>query len=1713
MPSPLFLNLDGSSSSSARASQSFSSYTPHKPPFDRPGVGPFSPINLTCAMRTRSHSLSPLRSSAGGDQDILLLNDVYRERFPKASAQMQGRLQRLVEELDHMDTVSWSAVARFVHRQVIQHAKDCLQKALSRLVTCRYFYEMTENLNKLVEDTRVREPDSIPIVVGLIRRLLLIIARPARLLECLEFDPREFYQMLEVAEDEARKHVIPNSGHERGEVVSADVPLYIISKLGLNKTVATQESYTANTDSDVARDLPVDLGHPSHHSSSPDSSRADDVSRAASIKSGTSTRPPCEADFELIKLVSNGAYGAVYLVRHRATRQRFAMKKIRKQHLQLRNQVEQVFAERDIMSFADNPFVVSLCCTFETKKCLCIVVEYVEGGDCAKLLKQIGGPLPLDLARLYFAETVLALEYLHNYGIVHRDLKPDNLLITHEGHIKLTDFGLSRIGLMNLATNLYEKNLDMDKDCKMFRDKQVFGTPEYIAPEVILRQGYGKPVDWWSMGIILYEFLVGCVPFSGCSIEDLFGQIVNAPIEWPEEEEWRVPDEAVEIITMLLERAPLMRLSTAYGATEVEEADFFAGPPPVDWNNLLRQKAAFVPQLSHDEYTSYFDPRTDRFQHDIRSDEDIDYPYGSMVDSDQSSPLLPSSSETRASGADATASNRANRVRKPAASRLSREKRQQTKVKRRCRSLGETAPASSRSETSQSRSPSHHTAVFSHNASQEEPGSCPSFANSFPNTTTPLLAPPTEARDAELTITTSSMAAESAVHRSALNMLQHLTIDSHVDSKKRDHITVGSISPSQLSHRASFVHPLRDASAESDTDSDENKPDTETVFHSFTSYSPRFSVVLEQARLNELAVPPLPGGGRKSSVNTDDIRNGIERRCSLDSATRVQPSPSLTSASLTSARSILDAPILMKPSGESVPTVTRPVDQFDSGSRKSLLGEESTATPIKHVSAPRIPDERHDQPTPISDEFEKLLSKSSSTTGVELGQHASQPCPSISSSSDLEATCPWPLHSWCSVSQIDRESPAKIQLIDASGSSDQSSIQTSNSEADSSSSSSSLSLTPLTAPFMPMSSFSTNHMDPSVHNVSAAVSTMAFVPLVSASVKSPSGYLIQHSQWESWATGDTRHEPSFHSRTDFETRAKSSASNSSDASSNLCLVPNSRDRSPGAVVIPRGKSGYGFTIRAIRVFFGTSNRYTLHHLVHSVDPDGPAFRAGLKEGYLITSINNVPTPGMLHTQLVRLLLQNIPEIRLQILPIQQSHIRSDGPWRPAGKLISRTRATPHTSTTTSTVPTVTSDRNTSSSNRSPQLVTDVRNICTSSTQPSTPLQIAKSTMVYSNPPSRTVHRRLTIRETRHRNLPASSTIHAGHDVSLIGHARSDAPSLPSPTSQPPSLTTLAVDQTRTLFFQPTSHPVVTKSSASQTYNLMMSQRFGLPINNHFAPNTSLTGTHLHSAHRRSIEKPLLRQLSERQHRAMLAAHSGAPANPTISMSTYVGQPSTSTHCVPNHSPTKCSLHSPRFDYAQPQSHQYSTSPSTSHTIPLGSIVRCYPSVDVNAHAPPYDVAAHHRPAALHFPEAASPRTTPQVADESSYIVSSSRSAYPPAYAQIRLPPNPHFTTTTSLTCSGSAFGQTASFHALSPSPIEPAFRNVGCRVATTSSPTSVPFGSLSSQANALVSSGQVRLRRRSHTFAVHHVASPNSPLPDSDGIREGGDAASFHPPI
>ncbi|CAJ1060829.1 microtubule-associated serine/threonine-protein kinase 3 isoform X2 [Xyrichtys novacula] len=543
----------------------------------------------TTVIRPRSRSLSPGRSSVSFDNEIVMMNHVYKERFPKATAQMEERLLEIISHCSPDSSLPLAdGVLGFIQHQLVELVRDCLDKSQKDLVTSRYFAELQEKLEKLLHEAHDRsESEEVPVIILMVRKILMVISRPARLLECLEFDPEEFYHLLEAAEGHAKV----------GRGIKTDIPRYIISQLGLTRDPLEDMVQLEQYDTSPSVSVEVD---------------ASAENKGPQMLTPT-RRKPFESDFETIKLISNGAYGAVYLVRHKDTRQRFAMKKINRQNLVLRNQIQQAFVERDILTFAENPFVVSMFCSFETRRHLCMVMEYVEGGDCANLLKNMG-PLPVEMTRLYFAETVLALEYLHNYGIVHRDLKPDNLLITSMGHIKLTDFGLSKIGLMNMTTNLYEGH--MEKDTREFIDKQVCGTPEYIAPEVILRQGYGKPVDWWAMGVILYEFLVGCVPFFGDTPEELFGQVVSDDIIWPEGDD-ALPADAQDLITRLLRQSPLDRLGTG-GASEVKQHPFFLG---LDWNGLLRQKAEFIPQLEAEDDTSYFDTRSERYHH-LASDED-----------------------------------------------------------------------------------------------------------------------------------------------------------------------------------------------------------------------------------------------------------------------------------------------------------------------------------------------------------------------------------------------------------------------------------------------------------------------------------------------------------------------------------------------------------------------------------------------------------------------------------------------------------------------------------------------------------------------------------------------------------------------------------------------------------------------------------------------------------------------------------------------------------------------------------------------------------------------------------------------------------------------------------------------------------------------------------------------------------------------------------
>ncbi|KAL3724832.1 hypothetical protein ACJRO7_029922 [Eucalyptus globulus] len=343
-------------------------------------------------------------------------------------------------------------------------------------------------------------------------------------------------------------------------------------------------------------------------------------------------------DFEIIKPISRGAFGRVFLAKKRTTGDLFAIKVLKKADMIRKNAVESILAERDILISVRNPFVVRFFYSFTCRENLYLVMEYLNGGDLYSLLRNLGC-LDEEVARVYIAEVVLALEYLHSLRVVHRDLKPDNLLIAHDGHIKLTDFGLSKVGLINSTDDLSgpavsgtsmlvdeEPELSMSESQKERRKKRsAVGTPDYLAPEILLGTGHGTTADWWSVGVILFELIIGIPPFNAEHPQTIFDNILNCNIPWP-----RVPEEmsseAKDLIDRLLTEDPHQRLG-ARGAWEVKQHVFFKD---INWDTLARQKAAFVPSSESALDTSYFtsryswNPSDEQFYPDSESEDSSD---------------------------------------------------------------------------------------------------------------------------------------------------------------------------------------------------------------------------------------------------------------------------------------------------------------------------------------------------------------------------------------------------------------------------------------------------------------------------------------------------------------------------------------------------------------------------------------------------------------------------------------------------------------------------------------------------------------------------------------------------------------------------------------------------------------------------------------------------------------------------------------------------------------------------------------------------------------------------------------------------------------------------------------------------------------------------------------------------------------------------------
>ncbi|KAK4043169.1 camp-dependent protein kinase type 2 [Parachaetomium inaequale] len=269
------------------------------------------------------------------------------------------------------------------------------------------------------------------------------------------------------------------------------------------------------------------------------------------------------ADFELLRTLGTGSFGRVHLVQSRHNHRFYAIKVLKKAQVVKMKQVEHTNDERKMLGEVKHPFLITLWGTFQDPRNLYMVMDFVEGGELFSLLRR-SGRFPNPVAKFYAAEVTLALEYLHSRNIIYRDLKPENLLLDRHGHLKITDFGFA----------------------KRVPDKTwtLCGTPDYLAPEVVSNKGYNKSVDWWSLGILIYEMLCGYTPFwdSGSPMK-IYENILRGKVKYPA----YVNPDAQNLLERLITADLTKRLGNLYGGSQdVKNHPWFA---EVTWDRLARK--------------------------------------------------------------------------------------------------------------------------------------------------------------------------------------------------------------------------------------------------------------------------------------------------------------------------------------------------------------------------------------------------------------------------------------------------------------------------------------------------------------------------------------------------------------------------------------------------------------------------------------------------------------------------------------------------------------------------------------------------------------------------------------------------------------------------------------------------------------------------------------------------------------------------------------------------------------------------------------------------------------------------------------------------------------------------------------------------------------------------------------------------------------------
>ena len=289
-------------------------------------------------------------------------------------------------------------------------------------------------------------------------------------------------------------------------------------------------------------------------------------------------------DFEVLKLIGKGSFAKVYLVRNKSNQKLYSMKKLEKPFLKKNKQEQHIIIERILLSKMNNPFLVKLYCCFQDQEHLYFIMEFIQGGE---LFFHLHRETRFDDEKtsFYIAELILALNFLHKNKIIYRDIKPENILLDIDGHIKLTDFGLSRICSGNNE--------------KVFT---ICGTPFYIAPEIMLKKGYNDAVDWWSLGCLMYEMLYGKPLFN------FYNGNINI-------NEYKKPikllncfsEEAKDLISKLLDIDPKKRIGSGpKGFENIKKHKYFEN---INWEDLenKKMKPPFVPELESSTDLKYFD--------------------------------------------------------------------------------------------------------------------------------------------------------------------------------------------------------------------------------------------------------------------------------------------------------------------------------------------------------------------------------------------------------------------------------------------------------------------------------------------------------------------------------------------------------------------------------------------------------------------------------------------------------------------------------------------------------------------------------------------------------------------------------------------------------------------------------------------------------------------------------------------------------------------------------------------------------------------------------------------------------------------------------------------------------------------------------------------------------------------------------------------------